>query len=153
MRRTLSRDFMDLVRHFAYHEKQVHVYGVKEPLYRSEIHVVWLVGAEPGLYGLKLAKKIGITKSAASQILSKLEKRGMISSRVAADKLTKREYTLTEEGWKVFAFHEELHREFEKRFNAFLRRYTPEQRKFLKGFVQDLNNVLNLWFTDDLYIL
>ncbi len=80
MRQSLSRDLMDLIRHWAYHERQVHVYGLQEPLYRSEIHVIWLLGTEPDLYGLKLAQKIGVTKSAASQLLSKLEKRGMICS-------------------------------------------------------------------------
>ena len=153
MRQSLSRDLMDLIRHWAYHERQVHVYSLQESLYRSEIHVIWLLGTEPGLYGLKLAQKIGITKSAASQVLSKLEKRGMISSHVASDKLTKRTYSLTEEGWKVFHFHEKIHNDFERRFNNLLRRYTPEQRRFLKQFVQDLNDNLNTWFDDDLKIL
>ena len=112
-----------------------------------------LLGTEPDLYGLKLAQKIGVTKSAASQLLSKLEKRGMICSHVASDKLTKRTYSLTEEGWKVFHFHEKIHNDFERRFSNLLRRYTPEQRRFLKQFVQDLNDNLNNWFDDDLEIL
>ena len=153
MMQSLSRDLMDLIRHWAYHERQVHVYGLQEPLYRSEIHVIWLLGTEPDLYGLKLAQKIGVTKSAASQLLSKLEKRGMICSHVASDKLTKRTYSLTEEGWKVFHFHEKIHNDFERRFSNLLRRYTPEQRRFLKQFVQDLNDNLNNWFDDDLEIL
>ena len=154
MRQSLSRDLMDLIRHWAYHERQVHVYdGIEEQLYRSEIHVIWLLGKEPGIYGLKLAQKIGVTKSAASQVLAKLERRGMISSHVASDKLTKRVYSLTEEGWKVFHFHEKIHNDFERRFNNLLRQYTPEQRRFLKRFVQDLNDNLNSWFDDDLKIL
>ncbi len=137
--------FLDLVRNLAYFDKRLHVYDIKEPLYSSEIHIICIIAENPDIHVTGIAKRMGFSKSAASQMLAKLEKRGMLLKGVSPDKLTKLTFSLTDSGRKVYEFHEELHREFHLRFQAILSDRSEEEQNMLQNFFTDLSRSVNEW--------
>lgn len=143
----LSVIFFEYIKRMAYYDKKIHVYGVDKPLYSSELHVICIIGNNQNTYGNEIAKHMGFTKSAASQILIKLENRGIISKQTSPDKQTKYTYSLTDLGQKVFDFHENLHKEFNLIFDNVLSKYSKENAAFLKSFIYDLDEELSKWET------
>lgn len=147
-RKELSEIFTEFIKRMAYFEKQIHVYGIEKPIYSTELHVICIIGDTKNAYGIEIARQMGFTKSAASQMLIKLERRGMISKQVSEDKLTKYTYALTADGQKVYDFHENLHKEFNIIFSKVLNKYSKENADFLKSFILELDKELMQWETE-----
>jgi DNA-binding MarR family transcriptional regulator len=74
-----------------------------------EAHTVEAVGEQEPLSVTQLAAHFGITKSAASQMVSKLVKRGFVVKKQAAHSNKEFELSLTPLGWEVFSAHERFH--------------------------------------------
>jgi DNA-binding MarR family transcriptional regulator len=74
-----------------------------------EAHTVEAVGAQEPLSVTQLADHFGVTKSAASQMVSKLVKRGFIVKKQATHSNKEFELSLTPLGWEVFSAHEQFH--------------------------------------------
>ncbi len=74
-----------------------------------EAHVIQAIGEEKDLNITSLASHFGISKSAASQMVAKLVKKGYIEKKRAP--LSDKEYllSLTQLGWEIFDAHELFH--------------------------------------------
>lgn len=71
----LIEDFMCLVEKIAATSKCSQRFDTDIEIYRSEIHVIKLLGDYASLHVSEIARKFGVTRGAASQILKRLEKR------------------------------------------------------------------------------
>lgn len=58
--------------------KELHDYGTGELYTSTEVHMVTRIQENPGITASKIAEATGRTKSAVSQMLSKLEAKGLI---------------------------------------------------------------------------
>lgn len=58
--------------------KEPHDYGTGEQIHMVEVHTLTLIADRPGITVTEVALEWNRTKGAASQIISKLEKRGLI---------------------------------------------------------------------------
>lgn len=78
-------------------------------LHRAEIHAIAAIGRQNGLNLTQLAEDLGVTKGAASQMISRLIKKGLVSKTPAPE--TRREVVLelSERGWRGYRAHQELH--------------------------------------------
>jgi DNA-binding MarR family transcriptional regulator len=74
-----------------------------------EAHIVQAIGEAGGLNVTGLAARFGITKSAASQMVAKLVKKGFVEKRQAPHSNKEFLLSLTERGRLVFDAHERLH--------------------------------------------
>lgn len=93
-------------------EKRPHDYGVGFSLYRSEIHTIDVVGRQEQINITELAQTLGVTKSAASQMIDRLVKKGLVVKTILTKSDTEVALTLTTVGQKVFRAHQESHRMF-----------------------------------------
>lgn len=93
-------------------EKRPHDYGVGFPLYRSEIHTIDTVGRQEKINVTELAQTLGITKSATSQMIDRLVKKGLVVKTVLSKSDTEVALTLTSVGHKVFLAHQKSHQSF-----------------------------------------
>lgn len=50
--------------------------------YRTESHVLKLVGDEPGIFRSEIARRFGVTRAAVQKVLGRLEARGLIDRTV-----------------------------------------------------------------------
>jgi DNA-binding MarR family transcriptional regulator len=74
-----------------------------------EAHTIQAIGKNEPMSVTQLASYFGITKSAASQMVSKLTKRSFLLKKQAAHSNKEFELSLTPLGWKAFRAHEQFH--------------------------------------------
>ncbi len=89
----------------------------------KEMHAIQVIGEVDDINITKLANHFGFSKSAASQLVSKLEKKGLITKEPSLHSGKELQLTLTELGWQAYELHEEHHskniREIAKCLDAF----------------------------------
>ena len=81
-------------------------YGTRIPLYGSEIHTIQAIGKSVGINVTQLAEKMGVTKGAVSQMVSRLVEKGMVQKTHPQDNAKEVALGLTELGWIGFRNHE-----------------------------------------------
>jgi DNA-binding MarR family transcriptional regulator len=74
-----------------------------------EAHTIQAIGEQERISVTQVADRFGITKSAASQTVARLVKRGFLIKRPAAHSGKEFELTLTALGWTAFHAHERFH--------------------------------------------
>jgi len=74
-----------------------------------ELHVIQAVGERKRINITELGSHFGVTKSAASQMVTKLVKKDFIEKKPAAHSNKELQLTLTQRGWKAFRIHEKFH--------------------------------------------
>ena len=82
-------------------------YGTAYPVYQSEIHMLDFIGRHPDRNISELAEEVGMSKSAVSQIISKLHAKNFIAKERYKKEVTVR---LTEKGNELFKGHQEYHK-------------------------------------------
>lgn len=85
-------------------------FGTGKTLHRAEIHTVDAIGANRGINISKLAQKMGVTKGAISQKVSKLVKKGLVRRASPEDDAREKLLELTELGWTAYHNHSEFHK-------------------------------------------
>ena len=74
-----------------------------------EAHTIQAVGENEQMSVTQVASHFGITKSAASQMVAKLTKKGFLLKKQAVHSNKEFELSLTQLGWRVFHAHEQFH--------------------------------------------
>ncbi|EFK05222.1 transcriptional regulator, MarR family [delta proteobacterium NaphS2] len=75
----LREAFIRIVAKYRILEKRPQDYGIGEVLHPSEIHTIEMIGKNPGINVTGLAGRLGVTKGAVSQLIKKLENKGLVS--------------------------------------------------------------------------
>lgn len=75
----------------------------------KEIHTIQAIGEHEQINITGAAAHFGITKSAASQMVTRLVEKGFVEKGRAAHSGKELQLTLTESGWRAFHAHERLH--------------------------------------------
>lgn len=118
-------------------------FGTGEKLYASELHTIEAIGEKCGDTVTELCNLFGITKGAVSQIISKLEKKQLIS------KERNREYTkeinisLTEKGWIIFKSHKELHNKMDVEFLSFMKTIPEDQLNIFLSILKNMEKYID----------
>jgi DNA-binding MarR family transcriptional regulator len=88
----------------------------------KEVHAIQAIGEIDDINITQLGNHFGFTKSAASQLVSKLEKKGLVGKKPALHSAKELRLTLTELGWQAYELHEEHH---DKNIREIARRLAP----------------------------
>ena len=86
-------------------------YQIGIALTQTEVHIVAVIGEQPGIGIKALAQAKGVTAGAASQMVKKLIQKGLVRKQVSAESEAKIELFLTEDGWTCFEEHRKIHEE------------------------------------------
>ncbi|RGD63436.1 MarR family transcriptional regulator [Lachnospiraceae bacterium OF09-6] len=52
----------------------------KEHFFRGEIHMLRMIGVDPGIHSSELARKFGVSRAVTAKIIQKLLQKGVIES-------------------------------------------------------------------------
>lgn len=74
-----------------------------------EVHTIQAVGERKQMSVTDVATHFGVTKSAASQLVARLERKGLLAKTQAHHNNKELHLSLTESGWKAFLAHERFH--------------------------------------------
>ncbi len=118
-------------------------YGTDVPLHEAEIHMLKAIRDHEGIHVTGLAEMLGVTKGAVSQIVMKLQKKGMVAKHADPGNLSRLVLRLTAKGETAYLRHEQLHQEFDNMVNRSLEGATEENRAFLKQFLDSLEKQID----------
>lgn len=131
----LGETMLRLFNKFARNEKKARHYGVDELLHLSEIHMIMLIGNNAGVHVSELARSAGITRGAVSQVVAKLEKKGLIKKMGDPEHSLKMVPELTNKGKVAYYTHEQYHEEIDNELYEYLRNLTDEQIAVIEDFL------------------
>lgn len=142
-RTKISYIFLRVVTKLSELDRKTRHYGTDQPLYEAEIHMIKSIRENEGIHVTGLADMLGVTKGAVSQIIMKLEHKGMIIKDTDPRNLSRLLLRLTSKGETAYLHHEKLHQEFDGLFNAALENATEENKAFLKSFLNILDEQID----------
>lgn len=138
---TVIHVFEKTVNKYIATEKKPLDYGVGCLLYRAEIHTIEAIGKQAQINITGLSNYLGVTKSAASQMIDKLVKKGMVNKQVLSKSDTEVALSLTENGRKVYTGHAAYHKEF---YHAIDQILTTVPEEDIKAFCEIMNKLDSL---------
>ena len=100
--------------------KMPHDFGVGEPIYPTEIHLISAIADQKNISVTELAQLHGSTKGAISQVLGKLERKGFITRTPDPDKRSKVRVTVTPKGMEAHQNHCDFHARHDAAFINYL---------------------------------
>lgn len=142
-RTKISYTFLRVVTKLSDMDGKTRNYGTDQPLFNAEIHMIKSIKENEGIHVTGLADMLGVTKGAVSQIIQKLERKGMIVKDTDPHNLSRLVLRLTPKGETAYLHHEELHREFDGLFSSALENASEENRAFLKDFLNSLDEKID----------
>lgn len=122
-------------------EKKVRSYGTDVMLHPSEVHTAMLIGNNPGQHVSELARIAGVTRGAVSQVVAKLEKKGLVKKVADPDSNLKTIPRLTDMGWAAYKNHEQYHEEQDADLFNYIRHLSDDQVEVLTNFFAHLEKV------------
>lgn len=129
-------------------DRKTRCYGTDEQLFEAEIHMIKSIKENEGIHVTGLAELLGVTKGAVSQIIMKLQKKGMIVKDTDPRNLSRLVLKLTPKGETAYINHEKLHQEFDGLVNNALEGASTENVAFLKEFLNSLERSIDKFEND-----
>lgn len=140
---TTIRQFVRVARKYADAENlPIPVEGHGE-ISTREAHIIEAVGDTPEINVTALAKRFGVTKSAASQMISRLVQKGFVDKSPAPHSNKEFILTLTELGWRGFAAHERFHGQDLARLKSRLGAFSLSQVATLSVLLEAIDDVID----------
>lgn len=130
---------LSLVNQFYRLERQCRNFGTDVEIHLAEIQMIMTIHNAEGIHVNGLAEKLGITKGSVSEMLRKLERKGLVRKEKDPLKMTRLNIYLTDKGLLAHQNHICLH---EKLDNLVLEAATEHGPEMLKSFTHLLNDIL-----------
>jgi DNA-binding MarR family transcriptional regulator len=111
-------------------------YGTDVDIYRSEIHLIKLIGDYANSHVSEIARKFGVTKGAISQALKKLERKGLVEKYIDETNNTRLLVRLTDKGRKAYLGHEEYHNQSDKDIFSYLNELNDHELGIVLTFIE-----------------
>ncbi len=124
-------------------EKKKVDYGEGLLLTRAELHTIQVVGNEEGINVTNLAKSLGITKGASSQMIYRLVDKKLVKKTVSPHSDTEVCLNLTKLGLIAFEKHRKHHEQFEKTIVKMFDDVSKESLSEVIGIMEKIENNLD----------
>ena len=140
--------FLRIINKFKVLEKIPIDHGTGDLLYASEINTLEIIGDSPGINLTQLAIKKGVTKSAVSQIVTKLVNKQLVIRNQSPDHEKVFFLELTDTGKVAFENHEKFHEKYDKQMIEKLLGMKNEQLDLVVGTFKMLENTIDSYLDD-----
>ena len=117
-------------------------FGTETDLSGSEIHLIEVVGQNEGLSVTGLAKHLGITKGAVSQMLKRLETKEIIVKKVDPTNISRITVSLSTKGKVAYYSHLQWHETVDGGFRNYFVHLPEDKIRFLEEFLSILEQFL-----------
>lgn len=123
-------------------------YGTGVMLTRAEVHTIVVVVENPGISITELAKKRGITKGAASQMIYKLVDKEMVEKRISPNSDAQISIFVTTNGKVAYKGHEAYHKFNHDNSFASLHHMTDETYDHLIEVLELMEGAMDMQLED-----
>ncbi len=117
--------------------------GMKHDLYHSERHLLDKISDHPGVNVTEFARTVGITKGAVSQVVKKLETKGLVSRYKGGGNEKEVFIELTRSGRDIYIQHKKTNEETAKPLVEKLKQYSDDKVEFLISMFKWINDYLD----------
>ena len=112
-------------------------------LFRSEVHILEIIGKNPGITSSAITTKMNVTKGAVSQITSKLFNKNLIKKTPSSHDAKTLELNLTDKGKEVFDFHKIKENTLKNKILTETGNLKPEDIKSLTSIIDIMTDFIN----------
>jgi DNA-binding MarR family transcriptional regulator len=135
--------FIRMVNKYNALEKIPARHGTRHNLYHSERHMLDKIGDNTGMNLTDFAAAAGVTKGAISQLVSKLEKKGIVRRYKKSTNYKEVFLELTKTGQEVYKQHKEINKQTIKPLDEVLSKHSDEKVEFLLNMFKWFDNYLD----------
>ena len=136
---SVSISLLGIVTRFYELERQCSKFGTDVDIHLAEIQMIMTIHNAQGIHVNGLAEKLGITKGSVSEMLRKLERKGLVHKEKDPLKMTRLNIYLTDKGLLAHQNHICLHQKLD---NLVLEAAAEHGPELLKSFTSLLNDIL-----------
>lgn len=129
-------------------EKAIHLYnqienkkkdfGLGYKMTMKEIHTIQYIGDYSGINLKTLAAKQGVTKGAASQMITRLVQKNLVTKERGVHSEAEIVLGLTDEGWRAYKGHKEYHKTETFNMQALTEKYSEKDWQIFRSILLDL---------------
>ncbi|NLG02416.1 MAG: MarR family transcriptional regulator [Clostridia bacterium] len=124
-------------------DRKTQYYGTDKPIYYSEIHMISAIAQKPDINVKGLAEEFKITSASVSEMLTKLNKKGMVNKAVDKNHPVSLKLSLTEKGKRAHEEHMRYHSKLEQMVIEELSDASDEQIQTIVDFLNHMRNRLD----------
>ncbi len=140
IKHTIAYESLDLAFALIELDKKTRFYGTDVPIFHSEIHVIKAIAEHPEINVGGLADILEVTKGSVSEIIKKMERKGLVYKSVDELNLSRFLLHLTDKGNKAHKNHMHYHTVLNKMVENELHNATESELNFLSDFLSTLKN-------------
>jgi DNA-binding MarR family transcriptional regulator len=123
--------------------KEPRSFGTDEILYASEIHIIDIIGRNPGINITEIAEKMGIRKSAIPKVIQKLTQKDMVARSAKQQNKKVVQMELTDKGKIAYNYHLEFHETLSKNIIKKFSAFTQEEMLFFNEIMSDIESCVD----------
>jgi DNA-binding MarR family transcriptional regulator len=146
--KNIGETFNRIINKFSSIEKRPRDFGIGDLLYPSEIHNIEIIGRNPGINVTNLAKKLGVTKGAVSQIVNKLERKKLVAKFRESNNEKEVMLKLQKKGGIAFDGHEAFHAKFYSEIMDEVDDISPEQIQFFQRILDKIDKHVTVYMSN-----
>ena len=114
----------------------------KDHFFRGEIHMLRMIGVDPGIHSSELARKFGVSRAVTAKTIQKLLKKGVIERLMDAQDQKIYDLYLTEKGRQVVEDHEAYHQQLDQELYKHVEHMKEPDLKVITEFLEYANNLV-----------
>ena len=118
-------------------------FGTEDLLYSSEIHMIDVIGRQPGICVTEIACRLQITKGAVPKMIRKLLQKGMIERYQAKENKKMVLFCLTNKGHIAFQSHMGFHEALDKKIMHKFDKLPEAEARNFQDILQDIENYID----------
>ena len=111
-------------------------------IYRSEIHIIQLIGDRAELHISEISRLLGVTKGTVSQIVKRLENKGLVQKHIDSENNTRQLATLTVKGLTAYQAHLDYHNRKHAEMKNFLDTLNQNERTLIERFLTEAQDMI-----------
>lgn len=139
----LAEVFLRIVHKVIENQKRPRHYGIAEKLYPAEIHTLMMIGTHENVHVSELARFLGVTRGAVSQMIDKLYRKGLIEKNNDPENATRVLVGLTSKGKVAYFSHQQFHEETDAPLFGYIAGLSDEKYGFAHEFLQKLEDMVD----------
>ena len=139
----LSHALLGIMTRFQELERQCSKFGTDVDIHLAEIHTIMAIHNNPGIHVGGLAECLGVTKGSVSELLRRLERKGLAYKAKDPLKMTRLNVFLTDKGNIAHEHHMCFHSQLDGLVDAAMGARTPEEIKSIAAFLTEMLDRLN----------
>ncbi|MEM7799200.1 MAG: MarR family transcriptional regulator [Chloroflexota bacterium] len=147
LRIAVRNDFIQMTERIANGKSNLRNLGSEEmTFYRGEIHLIKMVGDDPGIFTSEVARHFNVTRAVISKTALKLERRGFLRKEEDATDKRRLRLFLSDKGEQAYRLHDEFHQAADRPLFDYLDRLTVAELRLIETFLKHANSLIENHF-------